>query len=110
MKSSSPPTPPPHLRICVCGCGRTVDPARIRKNQRDLGRDPHGHPTYATDACGARVRQRRALHRVHPIEMVLCPVCNDFVVRTPRTRRRKYHPHCRATAKKALRRSATARP
>lgn len=96
----SSPTPAPKGPSCPCGCRRPVDPQRARFV-------PKGRTAYATAQCAERMVNRRRNRRVFGLELVVCPVCDRPVVRTAQTRRRKYHPHCRPTAKKAFRGRST---
>ena len=74
---------------CACGCPRELVPGR----------------TYATDACAARVRKRRERAKQGPaaLEVHVCEVCGDALVRGPLERRKLYHDECRPEAQKILR-------
>lgn len=83
-----PSTPPP--APCACGCDRPVVPSPAKL--------PQGTPKiYATPACAARVRQRRARGGLTVPTVVVCRVCNKGVVREAGSHsggRRRYHAEC----------------
>jgi hypothetical protein len=79
------------VTLCACGCSRSTRSERA---------------TFATDRCRWRTEKRRARaagSERAEIEVTICAVCGQELVRDARTRRRRYHDGCRATARKLLR-------